>query len=617
MTDTLLEVDYHQTLNWEIWKKLLSKYVVPYRRLFIPLAVTTLITAMCDASFTLVTRHLIDDIVARGVEADFLVPGVLYFGLAIVLSSCVFAFILIAGRISTEVMYDLRKAGFFHLQKLSFSFYDKRSVGWLMARMTSDCTRLADTLAWGSLELGWSIPYLLGIAGVMIYMDWKIALLTFSVLPFLVWVSMIFKTKILRSSREVRKANSKITAAYNEGITGVITSKTLVREQDNLGEFGGLSAEMRLHSVQNALQTAAFFPVVLAFGSIATGIALWIGGVKVLAGVLTLGTLVAFVNYTGGFFEPILNLARIMSDMQTAQASAERIFDLLETEPEIQDSPEVLENIRIQQGNNSSGLAFDGGPDKIGSLAFKHTGFSYSEGTKILEDFNLNVPSGTSVALVGPTGGGKSTIVSLLCRFYEPTEGEILINGTDYRNRSLAWLQSNLGIVLQTPHLFSGSIRDNIQYADLAASEDQILEASKIANAHQFIQLMENGYESEVGELGNNLSTGQKQLVSLARAVLADPQIFIMDEATSSVDPETEQLIQAGLARVLADRTSFIIAHRLSTIRSADMILLIEEGRISEQGNHQELIRKKGKYYDLYTKQFLQEKEVEAMQRMT
>jgi len=617
MTDTLLEVDYHRTLSREIWKKLYFQYIIPYRRLFFPLAITTTVVAVCDASFTLVTRYVIDDIVELGIEASFLIPGIFYFGLTATLSICVYIFILIAGRISTELMFDLRQAGFFHLQKLSFSFYDKRSVGWLMARMTSDCSRLADTMAWGFLEIFWSIPFLLGIAVVMIYMDWRIALLTFCVLPLLGWVSLYFKSIILKSSREVRKSNSRLTAAYNEGITGVITSKTLVREEANLEEFSLLSGEMRMHSVTNALQTAAFFPVVLAFGSVATGLALWFGGVKVLAGVLSLGTLVAFINYSGNFFEPILNLARIMADMQTAQASAERIFDLLETTPEIQDSQSVLDKIQRQTVDPVRGVAIDGGPNRIENIEFKHTGFSYSKSAKVLDDFNFAVEAGKTVAFVGPTGGGKSTIVSLLCRFYEPTKGQILINGDDYRDRSLFWLQSNLGVVLQTPHLFSGTIRDNIQYADLGASEEQILEAAKIANAHEFIVRMEQGYDSEVGELGNNLSTGQKQLVSLARAVLAEPQIFIMDEATSSVDPETEQLIQRGLARVLEDRTSFIIAHRLSTIRLADIILLIEDGGIREMGNHEQLIQKKGQYHDLYTKQFLQEKEVAAMHRMT
>lgn len=617
MTDTLLEADYHQTLNWDIWRNLFVRYIVPYRGLFVPLAITTFLVAVCDASFTLVTRHLIDDIVTRGKDADFLLPGVLYFGLAATLSTCVFGFILIAGKISTEMMYDLRQEGFFHLQKLSFSFYDKRSVGWLMARMTSDCTRLADTMAWGSLEIFWSIPFLLGIASVMLYMDWKIALLTLCVLPFLGWVSLYFKSIILKSSREVRKNNSKLTAAYNEGITGVITSKTLVREEANLKEFSQLSGVMRSHSVTNALQTAAFFPFVLAFGSIATGIALWIGGVKVLAGVLTLGTLVAFINYSSAFFEPILNLARVMSDMQTAQASAERILDLLDTVPEIQDSPQVLEKLKQNGADRIPGIAPDGGESLIESIEFKHADFRYSKSEMVLQDFNFQVAAGNTIALVGPTGGGKTTIVNLLCRFYEPTAGQVLINGKDYRNRSLSWLQSNLGVVLQTPHLFSGSIRENIRYGNLNATEAQILSASEIANAHEFIIRMEKGYESEVGELGNNLSTGQKQLVSLARAVLADPQIFIMDEATSSVDPQTEKLIQKGLEGILKDRTSFVIAHRLSTIRAADIILLIEDGRIAEQGNHQELIQKRGKYYDLYTRQFLQEKEVTAMRRMT
>jgi ATP-binding cassette subfamily B protein len=317
---------------------------------------------------------------------------------------------------------------------------------------------------------------------------------------------------------------------------------------------------------------------------------------------------VAFLSYTVQFFEPIQELARIFTEFQSAQASAERIFTMLETPLEITDRPEI-----IARYGDLYAPKKDRWPDLQGNIAFNNVSFAYKEGEQVLSQFNLEVHAGETLALVGETGSGKSTIVNLACRFFEPTEGQVLIDGVDYRERSLAWLQSNLGYVLQTPHLFSGTIKDNIRYGRLEAGDEEIVQAAKLVNAHEFIMKMEQGYNAEVGEGGNRLSTGEKQLVSFARAILANPRIFVLDEATSSVDTETEQKIQHAIHKVLEGRTSFIIAHRLSTIREADRILVIRQGQITEEGTHHELLEQKGYYYRLYTNQFLEEHEAQIL----
>ncbi|MBT4289218.1 MAG: ABC transporter ATP-binding protein [Deltaproteobacteria bacterium] len=576
-----------------IWRELFTRYILPYQKLFLFLLFVAGLVAASEAGFTLVTRHIFDVLTSQHQEADLWIPGFIYLALMIMLVIGVRGFIYLAGKISTRMMYDIRNDMFVHLQKLSFSFYDKHPVGWLMARMTSDCMRLANILAWGALDLFWGIPFLMGIVIVLFVLNWQLALIVLTVVPVLLVISLYFKRIILKSARKVRKTNSRITAAFNEGINGVYTSKVLVREKQNLKEFTVMTKQMFDVSVKNELQIAVYLPLILAIGSVATGLSLWFGGVKVLAGILTLGTMVAFIKYSSSFFDPVLEIARVLTELQTAQASAERILGLINTSPEIHDSKAVTENLDSESPS-----------EVIKNICFKTVSFSYGKDEKVLDQFNLNVEAGQTIALVGATGGGKSTIVNLLCRFYEPTSGEILINGIDYRKRSLIWLQSNLGIVLQTPHLFSGNIIDNIRYGNLNATEKEVTEASNKACAHNFINRMPDGYHTEIGEGGINLSTGQKQLISLARAMLADPQIFIMDEATSAVDTNTEHLIQNGLENILNERICFIIAHRLSTIRSADLILLISDGSIMESGTHSQLIARSGRYYSLYQKQF-------------
>jgi len=367
--------------------------------------------------------------------------------------------------------------------------------------------------------------------------------------------------------------------------------------------------------VRNAIYASIFWPMMLSICGIGIAMALRFGGIGVLHGQMSLGSLATFLQIVFFLQFPIQELTNALTNIQGAQASAERIASLLDADVEIQDSPAVIQRIRDHTAENGDrAAAIDGLDARIGTIEFRNVTFAYKDGPPILRDFSLRVHAGESIALVGPTGGGKTTIVGLACRFYEPTSGQILINGMDYRERSLQWLQSNLGMVLQQPHLFSGTVRENIRYGRLSATDEEVIRAARLTSAHEFIESMKDGYVSPVGEGGNQLSTGQKQLIALARAIIADPQIFVMDEATSSVDTQTERAIQTAIDRLLRNRISFVIAHRLSTIKSASRILVIENGRIVEDGNHHALIRQGGHYHDLYTNQFTHEREESVLE---
>jgi ATP-binding cassette subfamily B protein len=448
----------------------------------------------------------------------------------------------------------------------------------------------------------------------MFVLSWKLALVTLAVLPLLIYISIRLQKKMLKHQRDARKLNSRITGAFNEGIMGAVTTKTLVREEANADEFGELTGRMKQASIKSALVSASFFPIIMSLGAIGTGLALSLGGAGVLhpgtafIGALTAGTLVAFITYGTQLFDPIQQLANILAEMLGSQASAERVITLLDTKPDVVDSAEIL----AKYGDILSPHKENWEPIK-GDIVFDHVTFQYKNGELVLDDFSLDVKAGQTIALVGETGAGKSTIVNLLCRFYEPTEGEIRIDGTDYRERSQLWLQSSLGYVLQTPHLFSGTIKDNIRFGKPDATDDEVRLAAQLVHAEPFILQQEKGYETEIGESGARLSTGQKQLLSFARVVLKNPRIFVLDEATSSIDTETEQLIQHAITHILKDRTSFIVAHRLSTIRTADCILVIRGGKIQESGTHEELLAQHGYYYDLYTQQFCEDRTAESL----
>ncbi len=594
MMDHELEEAVPPRLDVTLWRRIVA-HARPYRRRLAFLAAFGIVLAVADALLPFVTGRIIDSATTGDMRA-LARNGLAYFGVVSVIALLIWQFIVIAGATAAALAHDLRRDAFARLQELSFSFYDRRPVGWLMARLTSDASRLSSVIPWTLLDTVWGSALVTGISVAMLALNWRLALLVMVIVPPLVITSLVFQRRLLRTQRAVRRINSQITANFNEAIMGARTTKSLGREAENLAEFQQLTGDMYRSSVRNALTAAVYLPIVLTLGSVGAGLALWRGGLQA-GGDLSLGTLIAFMQYATLFTIPIQEIAERFTQLQAAQASAERLQGLLDTEPEIRDSPAVR-----AAGPRSAG-------ERIERVAFANVAFQYPDGEPVLRNFNLVAHAGETVALVGPTGSGKSTIVSLLCRFYEPTSGTIMVNGIDYRDLPLEWLQSRLGMVLQVPHLFSGTIAENIRYGRLDATDEEVLAAARLVNADRFITSLPAGIDTPVGEAGGRLSTGQKQLVALARAVLADPQIFVLDEATSSVDTETERLIQDGIEKILAGRLSFVIAHRLSTIRSASRILVIENGDIREQGRHADLLARRGDYYRLYTRQFARESE--------
>ena len=601
---------YDHPIDLKLWRRIIAR-ARPYRTPLGGLALAGMVVAVADVLLPWITAAVIDDAVTAGGERIW-TYGSIYVALALIMASMVWVFIVLTGIVATGVAYDLRHAGFRRLQELSFSFYDKRPVGWLMARMTSDCARISGILPWALLDVVWGVFLLSGITAMMFWMNWRLALVVLAIVPPLSVVTVIYQRKLIRAQRSARRTNSKITAGFNEGIVGVRTTRALVREEENLKEFEVLTRQMSRYSLRSALHAAVYLPIVMTLGALGMGLALWRGGL-LTGNVLGLGELVAFIQYAGLFHIPIQEMAERFTNVQEAQASAERLQGLLDTEPEIDDSPEVRAALELQVRKPQAGRAIDGGQDSISEIHVDHVHFAYIKEEPVLTDVDFRVRAGESIALVGETGSGKSTIASLMCRFYEPTGGAIRIDGVDYRRRSLHWLQSNLGMVLQEPHLFSGTIRDNIRYGRLGASNDEVHAAARHVGADAFITELPDGYDTEVGEGGDRLSTGQKQFVSLARAVLADPQILVLDEATSSLDTETERRIQKGIEAVLEGRISLVIAHRLSTIRAADRILVIDGGRVIEEGNHAALLARQGAYAELYSRQFHRDAETAAL----
>jgi ATP-binding cassette subfamily B protein len=587
------EEDFSSQVNKNTILRILS-LTKPYWYWVLGFVVTIMLVSGLDSFFTYLSKRIVDEGIAnRDLQALYKIV-VMYGGLQFVQAGFVFIFIYLAGVLGERIRYDLRKTMFNHLQNLSLSYFNQTPVGWIMSRVTSDSERVSELVTWGLLDMTWGIMNILTATTFMLIINWRLALIVLVMIPILVTVAIQFRKRILVEFRTSRKYNSKITGAFNENITGVRVVKALGREDKNMREFSLLSSQMYRSSYRAAWLSALFLPTVQMISAVALGSIVWYGGYQAQSGGITIGGIQAFVSYITFMMWPIQDLARVYAELQHAVASAERMFSLIDAVPEVSDKPGAKDPGTVR-----------------GAIEFDQVYFTYKGGKPVLSDFNLVVQPGETIALVGPTGGGKTTIVNLLCRFFEPRQGVIRLNGIDYTDYTLQSIQSRVGIVLQTPHLFSGTIRDNVRYGRLDATDEEIEAASKLAGAHDFITTFDKGYASEVGEGGNLLSTGQKQLISLARAVLAEPEIFIMDEATSSVDTLTEALIQKGMEVLMRGRTSFIIAHRLSTIRKADRILVIENGRIAEMGSHAELLRNRGHYYRLYTQQFRQELEQE------
>ena len=596
MNDELIELEeeeYTSNLTAPVFKRIIG-LMKPHMNWVVGFFITIALTSCGDAYFTYLNKGMVDIGISLGNSAAVMHIAMIYGALILCQAVTVFSFVFLAGVLGERIQYDLRKMMFNHLQELSLSYYSQNAVGRLIARVTSDSGRVADLMTWGVVDTTWAFMNITTSLIFMAIINWRLALIVSAIIPLMIVIAVQFRKKILVEFRSSRRANSRITGAYNENIQGVRVVKALQREDENLKEFQVLTDTMYRASYRAAWLSALFLPTVQIIAAIALGVIVWYSGDQITVGAMTIGGINAFVSYLTFMMWPVQDLARVYAEMQHSIASAERIFKLIDTPPEVHDRPDAVPAKTI-----------------LGEIEFDHVDFYYEDRNPVLTDFTLKVNAGETIALVGPTGGGKSTIVNLLCRFYEPRKGIIRINGRDYTEYTMESIHSRIGIVLQTPHLFSGTVRENIRYGRLDASDADVETAAKIAGAYDFIVMLEKSYEQNVGEGGNLLSVGQKQLISLARAVLAKPELFIMDEATSSVDTLTEALIQRGMEALMKGRTSFVVAHRLSTIRRANQIIVIENGKIAEQGTHAELLRMRGNYYRLYTQQFRHELEVQ------
>ena len=575
----------------------LLPYLGHVKKLTLIMVVGGLISSVVDVVLPLFQRYALDHFV-RGRTFDtvwIFVAGYI----ATLLGAAVINYIScsLATIIEMRVNRELRQRGFEHLQTLSFSYFNQNSVGYIHARLISDTGRIGGLVSWTLIDGVWRISYLIGAIVMMLYMNWRLALMILAILPLLVALFSFFQARLIRVNREVREVNSRITGNFNEGITGAKTIKSLAVEDKMEERFTEETALMRRKSVQASRLRGLFGGTMSLASSVALAIVLWKGGYIATEQV---GTFSVFMSYAQGMMEPLRWLVDIISDLITTQVNIERFTNLMAVQSDVVDTPEVVEkygDMLTPKKENWEELK--------GDIEFRDVTFRYPDGDEnVLEHFSLKIPFGTHLAIVGETGAGKSTLVNLVCRFYEPTEGTLLIDGRDARERSQLWLHSSIGYVLQTPHLFSGTIRENLLMGKEDATEEEIWAAIHAVSADDVIAHLENGLDTDVGEGGDLLSTGEKQLISFARAVLADPRILILDEATASVDTMTEARIQEAMEGVTAGRTSLMIAHRLSTVRNADIILVVREGRIVEQGTHRELLKKKGYYHELYTRQY-------------
>ena len=606
------EKEYNtSSLNIGLWKKIFG--LMNNKKIFIITSIFLVMNAVGEAIFPIFYKFAIDSFASGEVALDYLPYFIILISLNIIFVcfSC-YMFFYMAGKIETTFSYDIRKICFEKLQNLSFSYYDVTPSGWIVARVSNDIARLAEIVSWAFVDVIYGIIGIIFMIVIMLTINVRLALIIIILMPILFIITYYLQNRVLFHSRKVRSINSKIVHGFSEGITGAKTTKTLRLEEDNYTNFKKETKNMYNASVKRGIVASLFNPLIFGFSGIASSLLLYFGGNMVLLQVLEFGTLLMFVQYVTSLFSTMRPIAADICDLQMAQASGERIIGLIDTSLKIVDSEEVI----AKYGTNLA-PKLENYVSINGDVSFKHVDFAYIAGQNVLKDFNLEVKHGEMIALVGETGSGKSTIINLLCRFYEPVNGNILIDGIDYKKRSLGWLHSNIGYVLQSPHLFNGSIADNIRYGKLDATLDEIKEVCKLIKADEFIEKLPDKYDSLVGEGGNLLSTGQKQMISFARALIKKPKIFVLDEATSSIDTQTEKVIQYAIDNVMRNHTTFIVAHRLSTIVNADKILVIKNGKIQEMGRHQELMDKKGYYYHLYTNQFNEETLDEALSILT
>ncbi len=583
-------------------------YIRKYRTPMIVMVILGILSSLTDSIYPLFNRYALNHYVAE--ETLDTLPYFIGGYVCLLLVQVVFNFVssYLCSRVELDVGRDLKNASFNHLQTLSFSYFNTNNVGYIHARVMSDTDRIGTMVSWRLMDFVWNVSYLVCVFGVMLVINVKLAGLLLLLIPVALLLGSYFQRHLVRLNRRIREINSRITGNFNEGITGARTVRTLVVEDRIQKDFEKDAETMRGTSVHAAHYSALFTATVTFMSAMALALVLWKGGNLTKERLMMIGTLSVFMSYALDMIEPIQHLIQMFSDIIGVQANIERFNALMETRSDVNDSKEVTD----LYGDTFSPKKENW--EKLGGeIEFRDVTFRYPDGDEtVLEHFNLKVPAGTNVAIVGETGAGKSTLVNLVCRFFEPTSGQVLIDGRDARERSQLWLHSNIGYVLQTPHLFSGSVRENLRYGKPDATDAEIHAALQLVSAEDVVERMGKGLDSEVGEGGSLLSTGEKQLLSFARAVIADPAILVLDEATSSIDTMTEKRIQDAVAAVIKGRTTFMIAHRLSTVTDADVILAVRDGRIVEQGNHRDLMKKRGYYYQLYTRQY-QDAQTESM----
>lgn len=572
-------------------------YLARYKKRVYAMLFCGLLGSVVDIAQPILQRYSINHFIGGGTLDTLPWFIAIYFGTILLSAAANYISCTDATCLEVWIDRDLRNDAFAHLQTLSFSYFNQNSVGYIHARVISDSSRIGSLFSWTLIDGVWQMAYLVGAIIVMLVINAKLALMVLLIMPIIVLLFSVFQSRLVRVNREVREINSKITGNFNEGITGAKTIKTLVIEDKIHDSFVADTAAMRKKTVRAAHLRGLFASTMGFASSLALAIVLWRGGYIAASEV---GTFSMFMSYAQGMMEPVRWIIDSISDLITTQVNIERLSKLLETKSDVVDSPEVIK----KYGDCFDPKRENWEPIK-GDIEFDDVSFKYPDGDEyILEHFSLNIPFGTNIAIVGETGAGKSTLVNLICRFYEPTSGRVLIDGCDARERSQLWLHSAIGYVLQTPHLFSGTVRENLLYGNPNATDEDIRRALELVSAQGVVDKLENGLETDVGEGGDMLSTGEKQLLSFARAILADPRILVLDEATASVDTITEQKIQSAIDTIIHGRTSIVIAHRLSTVRNADLILVVDDGKIIEQGTHEQLMSRRGSYYRLYTRQY-------------
>ncbi len=572
-------------------------YVKDYRREFAIMIVFSIIASGIEITFPQFQRYALDKYAGTG-TLNHIGIFIIAYALAILLAGLFNYYAnTTAAIIEVKVHRKLRDVGFVHLQTLSFSYFNQNSVGYIHARLMSDTEKIGTLVSWTLINGIWYIAYLIGSAVIMLMMNVKLALMVLTILPILMIIIGFFQKKLITANREVREINSRITGNFNEGIVGAKTIKSLAIEDKISSNFVEETEKMKSKSIHISRLRGAFGAAMNFASSVALAVVLFKGGYLAADEV---GMFAAFMSYAQGMMEPVRWIVNVISELISIRVNIERFTNLLDEKSDVIDTPEVIE----KYGDTLNPKKENWEPIN-GDIEFRDVTFKYPDGDiNVLEHFSLDVPFGTHLAIVGETGAGKSTLVNLACRFYEPTKGQVLIDGKDARERSQLWLHSSIGYVLQTPHLFSGTVKENLLMGNPDATDEQLYRALELVSADEIVARLENGIDTDVGEGGDLLSTGEKQLISFARAVLADPRILILDEATASVDTMTEAKIQNAMDAVTEGRTSIMIAHRLSTVRNADIILVVKDGMIIEKGTHRELIKNRGYYFELYTRQY-------------